>query len=94
MLTDITQYISGHNHLINHQHRIGKTELNTCQYCDEFEEETAHHIICFCPIFSTTRMEIFGESPTSMSHIYSMAKSNNDDLKILGKYLKNYYEIR
>ena len=43
-------------------------------------------------------MEIFGETPTAMSHGYSMAKSNNDDLTILGKFiqkidLKNFYKI-
>ena len=99
LMKDIVQFITGHNHLSYHQHRIGNTELNTCQYCDEYEEETAHHIICRCPVFTTTRMEYFGESPTTMLHIYSMAKDKNDNLKFLGKYLqkidlKNYYKIR
>ena len=79
------QLITTHNHLSYHH-----TELNTCQYCNEFEEETALHIIYTCPVFSTYRMEICGELPTSMSYVYSLAKSYNDDLKILGKFLGKY----
>ena len=98
MMKNIVQFITGHNFLSYHQHRIGNIELNTCQYCDEAEEETAQHIICYCPVFSRARIEWFGESPTTMSHIYTLAKANNDNLTILGKFLQkidlqNYYKI-
>ena len=95
-LTSITKLITGHNELNYFQHTIGHSESNTCQFCDEDEYETSFHILCECPVFTTNRMRYFGESPTSIEHIYTLAKEHNTNFKHITKFideidLKNFY---
>ena len=60
-LRTMVKVITGHNQLNYFQHKIGNSALNTCEYCDEDELETAHHILCECVVFTCNRMRHFGE---------------------------------
>ena len=95
-LSTMVKLITGHNQLNYFQHKIGNSGLNTCEYCGEGELETAYHILCECVVFTRNRMRHFGESPTTMSRIYNLAKNNNQNFKYIVKYfdeidLGNYY---
>ncbi len=65
---NIIKILSGHNNLNYHLHNTGLSYTQLCEYCtppntDEHdinsELETASHLICECPAFTKTRLEIF-----------------------------------
>jgi len=68
-LRNLTQIITGHNHLQKHLQVMGVVDSSVCRNCGR-DEETSYHFICRCDKFSLLRNEIFGSfqmDPEDMS---------------------------
>ena len=68
-----------------------------CEFCtepdkqeldnDTAEIETAMHILCFCPAFSTIRIEIYGQYTLNPEQLFP-SRSINTNLKNIIKFIK------
>ena len=51
--------VTGHYYFNKHLYRLAISDSPDCRACNE-DEETAEHVLCHCPAFSSIRRSIFG----------------------------------
>ena len=92
----LTRVLSGHNTLNYHLQHMGYSYHPYCEYCtvsesqidnDTAEIETATHILCECPAFSTIRIRIYGSYTLTPDQLFS-SKEINVNLKNIIKFIK------
>lgn len=66
-------FITGHNCLLEHLHRIGKAEESTCRHCMEDSEENAMHVICECEAFINVRLKAFGSHTLKVENLAQLS---------------------
>ena len=59
---------TGHCRLNKHLHILGIVSDPTCRGCLE-EDETAEHVLCYCPALSSIRDKVLGDPWPSMADL-------------------------
>ena len=91
--------ITGKNCLNYHLENIGYEVTKDCNYCspedhnkihlEDYEEETASHILCECPAFSKLRQEIYGTTILNLDNNDETLKNNPKiTIKLMIKFMK------
>ena len=94
----ITRFLTGHNALNKHLHRINFSPEPFCEYCPpenrvpytgNFPEETAYHIVENCSAFAQDRMKCFEiDFYTNITDIFNRKnKSVHKSLKDIAEFL-------
>ena len=73
-LKRITGMLTGHCTLNKHLHVMGLANSPLCDRCGE--EETAIHVLCECPAYTTARRKFLGSYILPEENIWSLAPKN------------------
>lgn len=64
----VTALLTGHGPFRRHLARMFVIQDTNCRFC-ELEDETAEHILCYCPCFWRERLEAFGSTFLDVSEV-------------------------
>ena len=60
--------VTGHYTFNQHMHRLGVSDTSDCRGCHD-EDETAEHVLCYCPALSRTRWSVFGVHESDLNEM-------------------------